>query len=82
VNDYVEFSAYFLECFDYRMYIMNRWGNIVYEMSNSNNRFYGLNKGGNALQEGVYYYIIESDDIDCNDPLFKPFCSGMINITR
>jgi len=82
LNDYIEFSTYFLECFSYKMYILNRWGNVVYEMSNTNNRFYGLDKAGNDLQDGVYFYIIESADIDCDDPIFKPICSGNITIAR
>jgi len=82
INDFIEFPAEFLECFTYKMYIVNRWGQLVYEMSNSNNRFYGLDKSGNDLDEGVYFYTIESEDFDCDEPLYKGMCSGNITIRR
>jgi gliding motility-associated-like protein len=82
VNDFIEFPADFLECYSYTMVILNRWGNVVYEMSNTNNRFSGESDKGKELPEGVYFYRIESPDIDCDDPLWKPICSGNITIAR
>ncbi|HET9054439.1 MAG TPA: gliding motility-associated C-terminal domain-containing protein, partial [Cyclobacteriaceae bacterium] len=45
-----------------RVTIFNRWGDVVFEISNYNNddrSFTGLNKSGNALPPGTYFYRIE-----------------------
>ena len=42
--------------------ILNRWGNVVFEISNYNNTsnvFTGLNKNGNELPSGNYFYKIK-----------------------
>ena len=45
-----------------RVTIFNRWGDVVYEArdyDNVNVRFEGLNKSGNELPSGTYFYRIE-----------------------
>jgi gliding motility-associated-like protein len=45
-----------------RVLIFNRWGDIVFETENYDNVnqvFSGLNKSGNELPSGTYYYRIE-----------------------
>lgn len=42
--------------------VFNRWGDLVFEADNYNNDdrvFKGLNKNGNELPAGIYYYKIE-----------------------
>jgi gliding motility-associated-like protein len=44
--------------------IFNRWGDVVSEIKNYNNKdrvFKGLNKNGNEIPSGTYYYRIEFD---------------------
>jgi len=48
-----------------RVTIYNRWGDVVFEISNYDNQsrvFMGLNKNGNELPSGTYYYKIEFED--------------------
>src|SRR5690606_1163321 len=46
VNDYLELSALMETCLDYKILILNRWGNVVYEMKGNNNAFSGKDKSG------------------------------------
>lgn len=42
--------------------IYNRWGDLIFETSNYDNStrvFKGINKNGNEVNSGVYYYKIE-----------------------
>ncbi len=82
VNDYLELSALMETCLDYKILILNRWGNVVYEMKGNNNAFSGKDKSGLDLSEGVYFYTIESEMIDCKSAEYKGFCSGVIHIVR
>lgn len=81
VNDVLYLPTILEACIQYKILILNRWGNLVYEMNSAQNAFSGLDEGGKALTAGVYFYIVESDDIDCKDE-YKGFCSGMITIVR
>ncbi|MNY34945.1 hypothetical protein D3C86_1693230 [compost metagenome] len=47
-----------------------------------NKVFDGRSKNGTELAEGVYFYQIQSDEIDCNDEKYKGFCYGNITIVR
>lgn len=82
VNDFLALPALVDNCIQYKMIILNRWGNVVYEMTSSDDAFKGKDKGGKELAEGVYFYLIESDDIDCNSAQYKGFCSGTVTIER
>lgn len=82
INDYLAMPILLDECFTYKILIVNRWGNIVFEMDNLYSIFDGHNKNGDELTEGVYFYTVQSDDFDCNDPEFEGFCSGNITIVR
>lgn len=81
VNDVLSLPATMEACLDYKILILNRWGNLVYEMSSAQNAFSGLDKEGKELTPGVYFYILESADIDCENE-YKGFCSGIITIVR
>ncbi len=81
VNDVLSLPVMLEECIDYKILILNRWGNLVYEMNSAQNAFSGLDKGGKELTPGVYFYILESEDIDCENE-HKGFCSGIITVVR
>ena len=51
-------------CFnDWQCSIINRWGEIVFKFSSSENGWDGKDSKGNELIEGVYFYIIENKEI-------------------
>ncbi|MDQ3109322.1 MAG: choice-of-anchor L domain-containing protein [Bacteroidota bacterium] len=39
--------------------IYNRWGNVVYETDNYNNKWQGVSNRGDALPDGTYFVILE-----------------------
>lgn len=82
INDFLLMPELLSECITYKILILNRWGNLVYEMNSTQNAFAGKDKGGNELMGGVYFYLVESEDFDCNDPQYKGFCSGIITVVR
>lgn len=40
--------------------VFNRWGNIVYNVTNYNNEWFGQNNSGEPLPDGTYFVIFES----------------------
>jgi gliding motility-associated-like protein len=82
INDYLEMPSLLTECFEYEITIVNRWGNLVYQMDKNHPLFDGRTKNGKNLDEGVYFYSLKSTDFDCNDEKFKGICSGNITIVR
>ncbi len=70
------------DCLNYRITFFNRWGKKVYEMTEQGTPFMGLDERGNELSEGVYFYIFESPQIDCTNPLFEDLCKGNVQIFR
>ena len=81
-NDYFQMPAELSECFSFKVIIVNRWGNLVYEMDSPSGKFEGKTKNGKDVDEGVYFYYIDSDDFDCADDKYKGFCEGNITIAR
>ena len=58
-----------IETVDNSVEIYNRWGQLVFETENydnASNNWKGLTKSGQALAEGVYYYILTYTDDDGN----------------
>lgn len=49
--------------------ILNRWGNVIYENDDYKDDWYGLDKSGKPLTEGVYYYLVtpESEKYEYDD---------------
>ncbi len=43
--------------------IYNRWGDLVFEQSDYQNDWAGVNQNGKKLPEGAYYYIIQADGL-------------------
>ena len=61
VNDY--FYTHFAAIYDdVNLIVYNRWGNIVFESFGYNNNWNGLNKNGNSLSQGSYYFFITFDE--------------------
>ena len=57
------FNEYFVTKYakiynDVNITILNRWGKVVYEGSNYQNQWNGLNSNGSKLNDGTYYYFI------------------------
>ncbi|MNK00356.1 hypothetical protein D3C87_181400 [compost metagenome] len=83
INDQLILPDLMNDCFTYEILIVNRWGNLVFKMDGHENKvFDGRSKNGTELAEGVYFYQIQSDEIDCNDEKYKGFCYGNITIVR
>lgn len=64
INDVLNLSAYFQNCQQYTLVIINRWGQLVYEGSELSPEFDGLDKGGNDLNEGIYFYKLSSEGVE------------------
>lgn len=77
INDYIDLGPdgpiYDL-CYDYSIQFFNRWGQKVYEITNSSQKFEGLSSAGGKLDSGVYFYVIMADG--------KKRHSGSITIFR
>ncbi|MCO5259648.1 MAG: gliding motility-associated C-terminal domain-containing protein [Crocinitomicaceae bacterium] len=82
VNDYIEMPLMNLDCIEYKVLIVNRWGHLVYEASKTNPTFNGKDKKGVDLNEGVYFYKIVSDDFNCKEEPYKSKCHGFITIKK
>jgi len=55
-NDELDLQTYFKTCEEYTLYILNRWGNVVFTQTLGSTPFRGLTEGGDELEEGVYFY--------------------------
>ncbi len=62
INDFIDFSSEIDDCIEFKIIIVNRWGNLVYEDSETGPVFYGTDQIGTALLEGTYFYKITSDN--------------------
>ncbi|MBX2968400.1 MAG: VCBS repeat-containing protein [Cyclobacteriaceae bacterium] len=63
-NDFfqIDYIDLFSDTQNNRVTIYNRWGDVVFEISNYDNQtrvFTGLNKNGNELPSGTYFYKLE-----------------------
>lgn len=45
---------------EFECFIVNRWGNLIYEYNNVNGGWNGRTKNGNLVEEGVYFYHIKA----------------------
>ncbi|MCL5247100.1 gliding motility-associated C-terminal domain-containing protein [Cellulophaga sp. 20_2_10] len=70
INDFLHFESISLAPDNNNLKIYNRWGRIVYDKEGYDNTFGGIAnvKGvvtkGNALPDGVYFYILNLRDIN------------------
>jgi hypothetical protein len=80
INDQVFIPQLLEDCLEYSIMFVNRWGNLVFEMKDMTNPFRGLDASGNPLSEGIYFYRIESKDLDCESPALTGKCHGFIHV--
>ncbi|MBK8845775.1 MAG: gliding motility-associated C-terminal domain-containing protein [Bacteroidetes bacterium] len=66
LNDCFEIGSIvsFRECSTFE--IFDRWGELMYETGTKVNCWDGTNRDGNAVPEGVYYYILKIDKEEFN----------------
>ena len=62
VNDAFIVNPLFENCHTYQLDFVDRWGMNVFEMYNDSTPFIGNDKNGSSLTEGVYFYILTSDE--------------------
>jgi gliding motility-associated-like protein len=62
INDYFKISYNFAPE-NYKITILNRWGNKLFETDNINNSWNGK-YNGNQCSSGVYYYLIQFKNRD------------------
>ena len=63
LNDYL-FTHFAVVYSDVSLTILNRWGTKVYETNNYDNSWNGVDKNGNPLKNGTYYYILTYNNGD------------------
>jgi hypothetical protein len=61
-NNAIDFDDILGECGEYEAVIYNRWGAPVFNQKNGTEPFVGKSPNGNALSEGVYYYVLKYGD--------------------
>lgn len=57
-NSTIKINPLFDECYDYSIRFFNRWGQKVFEITDSAQEFNGTSSTGQKLEDGVYYYVI------------------------
>ena len=56
INDNLDLENYFETCQEFTFFVFNRWGNLVYQQSNTDIPFGGLTLDTATLVDGVYLY--------------------------
>ncbi len=77
INDTLDLQSYFQTCDKYKLTIVNRWGNVVYEQTETSSQFMGDTMNGKEVEEGVYFYKLEYES-----PLDKGVKHGFIHIVK
>jgi len=62
INDALVLNNLFVDCTSFDIVILNRWGNVVYEMNNTSTPFSGKDQEGKDLDSGVYFYKLTTND--------------------
>ncbi len=73
LNDAFKVDDIFNDCVPFTIDFMNRWGHLLYTMTSNDNAFTGLDKNGEPLMEGVYFYNFKSTLINTH---------GFVHIVR
>ncbi len=63
INDEWSVNPLFANCHPFTIEILNRWGNVVFEMVNGSAAFHGKSESGEALLPGVYFYTLISEEL-------------------
>lgn len=59
INDYLSFNSYGIN--EFKMDLYNRWGTLVFKLSDVNEKWNGNSITGEPLPEGVYFYFLEAN---------------------
>lgn len=62
INDELDIQSYFYTCFEFELFIYNRWGNLVYSHKFNEDPFEGKTADGTELSDGVYFYKLVYDE--------------------
>ena len=82
-NEILQFNGVANECLRYELQIFNRWGRRVYRQTHDTEPFAGEDENGDALADGLYYYTLETIDLDCSaTPELRDYCTGTLQIMR
>lgn len=82
-NEILQFNGVANECLRYELSIFNRWGKRVYVQRHDKEPFAGEDENGDPLADGMYYYTLETIDLDCGStPELRDYCSGTLQIFR
>jgi len=58
--------------------VFNRWGQLVYQESNYKNGWQGVDKHGNTLPDGGYYWVLEVKEVSGGTQIYR----GAVSIIR
>ena len=78
-NEYFEVDGYGIK--DFTLRIMTRGGQLVFESNDISVRWDGLDRFGNALPSGIYFYEIQAIGDD-NLPYLEKNAKGSVTIVR
>jgi len=62
INDKLDIQSYFYTCYEFELFIYNRWGNLVFSHKFNEEPFEGNTADGTELSDGVYYYKLVFDE--------------------
>ena len=82
-NDKLSLPSEVESCFDYTIDIYNRWGDLIYTMTQDTPGFSGRNQNGNEAPDGVYFYTLEIENQPCSEiPELTQWCTGKLSVFR
>lgn len=58
INDCYRITGVNEKCDEFHILVYNRWGNLVYESTNGTWCWDGKSQSGEALPQGIYYYVL------------------------
>ncbi|MBU3658247.1 MAG: T9SS type B sorting domain-containing protein [Flavobacteriales bacterium] len=62
INDKLDIQSYFYTCYEFELFIYNRWGNLVFSHKFNEDPFEGKTADGTDLSDGVYFYKLVFDE--------------------
>lgn len=82
-NDYFQIDGLRDIFTNFKLFIYNRWGTLIWKGGQNTENWYGqategtIISGGNQVPDGTYYYVLELNDPDFPKPL-----TGWVYLTR
>lgn len=83
INDYFQIDGLRDVFLNFKLFIYNRWGTLIWKGGQNTENWYGqategtIISGGNQVPDGTYYYVLELHDPDYPKPL-----TGWVYLTR